>query len=577
MGRRLPYGISHFPTIRQGQYLFVDHTEYIRRFEDLASHIVFVRPRRFGKSLWLSILEHYYDLRFAEHFDELFGGLAIADEPTPLHNQFLVLRFDFSAIHRSATEADTERSFGARVASNVASFLATHRRWLGDVDGLLARLAGLDEPLSALDLAIHAALVAELPVMVLVDEYDTFANELIATHQEQRYAALVRGTGLLKTFFKAIKEATSIGVVARSFLTGVSPLLLDDISSGFNIAMNPSLRLSFGTALGFCQNEVAELFGQVFRRAGPSAVPSDEELHALMVNWYNGYRFHPAAEAVFNPDMVLYFLSHLADGQLPTTLLDSNLRTDLAKLQMLVRKGAELGALLSLLEREHALPMQVQSAFGIERLSDSENFHSLLFYLGLLTYTASERPALRIPNYVARTLYWDELRRVVAAELQLDPSGALRDALAALMERGEGEAFFELARVQVLSRLSQRDFLHFNEASLKSVLLSLLSLSQALSVFSEWEVGRGYADLVLVPMPQATWLRHAWMVELKYLKRKQDSAAAREQALATGRAELARYLADESRMSYLGRYQVHAAVALFVGSDELVWSAFEYQ
>jgi len=574
---KLPYGISHFPTMRRQGYVFVDHTTYVRRFEAFAPHVLFVRPRRFGKSLWLSILEHYYDVRFADGFGELFGGLDIGEAPTELRNQFMVLRLDFSAIDTGRDDIELEHAIGSEVRTSLRAFLTNHRSWIPDVDAAIARLADIENPVRAWNETIKQEVAqAEVPLYVLVDEYDNFANELIASRQEHRYEALVRGTGLLKTFFKAIKEATGAGIVARTFLTGVSPLLLDDLTSGFNIAANASLDRDFAGALGFTHGEFAELLDRGISEltsAERDALPEPSELEALMVSWYDGYRFHPEADALFNPDMVLFALRDTVRGRLPDMLLDTNLRTDLAKLEMVVRKAGDSGRLRQLVERDGEVVGQVQPRFGIERLTSPSNFHSLLFYLGLLTYQEGPAPQLRIPNYVARTLYWDELRTLLEETVSVDVEGELRESLRSMMQDGAGEAFFRLARERVLQRLSKRgDFAHLNEVTVKAVLLSYLTLSNELSIFSEWEMGRGYADIVVVPMPHAeTYLSHAWMIELKYLSLSDDGPQARQKALDGGQRQLEGYLSDAHRMRYLRRFHLHPAVALFVGSDELVW------
>ncbi|MBM4321162.1 MAG: hypothetical protein FJ125_14735, partial [Deltaproteobacteria bacterium] len=377
------------------------------------------------------------------------------------------------------------------------------------------------------------------------------------------------------------------GIVARSFVTGVNPLLLDDLTSGFNIAVNISLRPEFAGMLGFSSEETAGLLARARQSAeehGPTAglpsmpgppdlssLPNAAELAELATAWYDGYRFHPRAAPLFNPDMVLYLMMHLTGGELPRRLLDINLRTDLGKLELMVRKAGDFPRLWQLLETDGGLPVEPAETFGLERLAEPANFHSLLYYLGMLSFAPGPEPSLRIPNYVVRTLYWTEARRLAERELQLSALQPLRDALRRLLRDGEGEPFFRLLLDEVIRQASKRDLIHLNETGVKATALAFLSLSDEISVFSEWETNRGYADLVLVPAPAATWLSRAWLIELKYLKKGDAGEAARQHALEEGQGQLQRYLSDARRMAYLSRFTLHTAVALFVDAEELVW------
>ena len=572
----IPYGVSHFPSIRRRGQVFIDRTGYIRALEAAADHVLFLRPRRFGKSLWISILEHYYGLRFADDFEELFGGLDIGEQPTELHGRFLVLVLDFSAVDTQGDDVQLRRSFTHTVKSRLSVFLRGHRKLLASPDETLVHLRELDDPVSALQVTLEAVEESGRPLYLLVDEYDNFTNELIATRQEGRYQHLVHGTGMLKTFFKAIKEWTRSGVVARTFITGVNPLLLDDLTSGFNIAANLSIEREFARMLGFDAKDVRGLVDAAVEGCDSSAgvvasLPSPAEVYELMVAWYDGYRFHHDTKPLFNPDMVLYAMRSIVRGRLPEELLDTNLRTDLGKLNLVLRKSGDFGRLWRLMEAEGTIAVKPNASFGLERLAEPANFHSLLYYLGMLGYDEGPEPRLRIPNYAVRTLYWSEVQRIMDRELALDGVKRLREALRQLMRSAEGEPFFRLLLEQVIAVASNRDLIHFNEAGVKAAALAFLSLSDEISVFSEWETARGYADLVIVPAPGASWLSRAWMIELKYVKKKQDTPAKRKRLLAEGQGELRRYLANEQRMRYLSRFELHSAVALFVDAQELVW------
>ena len=570
----IPYGVSDFSALRRRNQAFVDQTRHIAALEQGPDHVLFLRPRRFGKSLWLSILEHYYDVRFADRFDELFGGLDIGRQPTALRGGFLVLRLDFSAVDTSGDDERLRSSFAARVRNRVEQFLREHEPWLSDVQPTLERLEERDDAVALLECALAAASKAGRPVYLLIDEYDNFTNELVASRHEERYKTLVHGAGLLRTFFKAIKEATSGGGVARTFTTGINPLLLSDLTSGFNIARNLGSTRELSGLLGFGLSDVRALVQQACEHLSAEQradLGAPDGLLDLMVQWYDGYRFHPAGEPRFNPDMVLHCLESVVRGRLPDNLVDFNLRTDVGKLDLVVRKAGDFGRLFRLIEGCESIPGPVADSFGVDDLTNSLSFDSLLYYLGLLSYAEGPEPLLRVPNYVVQTLYWDEIRKLLQSNLDLTHFEPVRVALRKLMRSGAGQPFFQLVVDQVLALAVSRDLIHLSEAAVKTACLALLSMSSEIMVFSEWATHRGYADLVLVPAPTATWLSRAWMIELKYLGRGDDSPAARQRALADGRAQIERYCQDEARMAYLNQYTLKRAVALFVGVDELVW------
>ncbi len=570
----IPYGVSNFPSIRERGQIFIDRTGYIRALEAASDNLLFLRPRRFGKSLWLSVLEHYYDVRHAARFDALFGGLHIGRAPTPLRNTLLVFRLDFSAIVTAGDDAMLHQSLLDNVIGRAATFLWDHRDFISRADSWIAEVKAARGPVPALERALEAARTTGRPVYLLIDEYDNFTNELIATRQEERYKHLVTGTGLLKTFFKGIKEATGLGSVARTFTTGVNPLLLDDLTSGFNIATNLSLEPEFAGMLGFTAAETHALIELAVAEApAGSALPPASEVVDLARAFYDGYRFHPEAEALYNPDMALYLLGALAKGRLPSELLDQNLRTDIGKLDLVVRKAGDFASLWAVVEGGGNVAARPVTAFGVNQLAERRNFLSLLYYLGMLTFAEGAGAGLRVPNYVIRTLYWTQVQRLAAQTLSFEGVDAVQTALSDMMGAGEAEPFFRLLLDQVIRAASNRDLIHFNEAAIKTLALAFLTLSPDIAIFSEWETGGGYADLVIVPQPAVHWLKRAWMIELKYLKQKDDTPAARERLLAEGQAQLQTYLEDERRMRYLGRYELRTAVALFVDADELVWAA----
>jgi len=245
------------------------------------------------------------------------------------------------------------------------------------------------------------------------------------------------------------------------------------------------------------------------------------------------------------------------------------------KLELVVRKAGDLGRLWAVVEGQDLPGASISDRFGVDDLTSPLHFDSLLYYLGFLSYAEGPDPRLRVPNYVMRSLCWEQVRKLLQRGLGLDHMEPLRAALAQLMRSADAEPFFQRVREQVLALAVPRDLIHLSEAAIKTACLALLSMTPEIMVFSEWATHRGYVDLVLIPAPQAVWLQRAWMIELKYLGRGADSPAARAQALAEGRAQIARYCEDASRRAYLSQWTLHKAVALFVGIDEVVWEEVE--
>lgn len=433
---KIPYGRSDFGQIRSGGFFYADKTPFLPRLESDEhgyAHLLFLRPRRFGKSTLLSMLEHYYDVNREGQFDELFGGLWIHEHPTAERNRYLVLSFDFSQVATDRGHDALFRTFLEAVRTGVESFLIAYR-------GRVPELARLDERLSTFQdpEALIAALMGLLrrsphEVYVLVDEYDHFANKLLAGGSQDMYEKLVKDSGFVRGFFATLKAGTGSGVVARMFITGVSPLVLDDMSSGFNIASNVSLDPVLNTMAGLTRGEVGraldELLAQSPALLGSPETPDREHLLELLEKYYDGYRFsEDAAERVFNSDMVLYFLSQLRRmGALPLEMLDQNARTDhrhLQRIGTLAGAGAsERRALLETILSDGYVRSDLVRQFGVKSLTSRAAYISLLYYMGILTLSGAPREVegytLEIPNRVIRELQWEHLAVMLEEQAQV--------------------------------------------------------------------------------------------------------------------------------------------------------------
>jgi hypothetical protein len=575
---RLPYGISNFPELRRGGYVYADKTGFIPRLEDAEKgrhHLVFLRPRRMGKTLLLSMLEHYYDILSAPRFDELFGGLAIAAAPTEERGRYAVLRLELTGLTTDEGIEKLRADFHARLDQNLQGFVSRYRSRMPEAAAAFEAGPSTDAPASLMSRFLEAMRLSPHPLYLLVDEYDNFTNDLIARGDHETYRAVVHASGFVREFYKVIKWGTATGVVGRIFMTGVSPVTLDDLTSGFNITSNVSLDADLNALCGFDSKEVEHIVAGVLAEGGFALDPAS--LMADLTRYYNGYLFSRRAaphERVFNPDMVLYFAKEMAPpAWYPEEILDVNVRTDYGRIQRLLftPEGTPRAQLIETFQTvlaEGAIDAKLQSSFPLERAYEESFFVSLLYYMGLLTLQQSEgRFRLGIPNYAVRTLYWDAIAGLLRDlhRVDIDPS-RVATALAAMGSRGDVGPFLELAYTQVIRKLSNRDIIRLDEKTMKVVLLAYLSLSEEFFAWSEVELGFGYGDLVLLPNRIQPVAAFAFLIELEYLK-----AGATDEAV-TGRldeadAQLRRYLADEKLRALAGTKTWKAVSVVFVGTE----------
>ncbi len=423
----LPYGIAAFHSIRQQGLLYVDRTAYIREVERLGRPLVFLRPRRFGKTLWLQTLANYYDLRRRDEFDQLFGDLAIGRDPTALANRYFVMTWDFSELSASGAADEIGQRLNGYVNSQIQDFLTAHSQHLS---------ASFDIEPEGVDTFRHLlTAIRETPykLYLLIDEYDNFVNEVMV-RDPTVYHDLITTGGPFKELFKSIKSAMRGQGLERVFVTGVSPIALNDLTSGFNNAKNVSLEPELGALCGFREKEIRRILGLIAAESNLSAEEVERSVDTMRT-WYNGYRFAhgptpgetgDAGEPVYNPTNVLYFLDHLSRrGSVPEKLHDENLRTDRGKLVFLAQTAAGGGVIEQLAEGDGTVDVpQLETSFSLDDLTarmekDRGAVASLLYYMGLLTLT--DVPfRLRVPNLVIRKLLLDVRRGAVRTPRALD-------------------------------------------------------------------------------------------------------------------------------------------------------------
>ena len=547
----IPYGRSAFPSIRRDGCLYVDKTRFLRELEK-ERYVFFIRPRRFGKSLWLAMLECYYDRTQKDDFNALFAGTDIGDEPTANRSRYLVVYFDFSAFnHQLATLAQRFEEYCFRQLRD-----ALRRNSDLFDDEAMRDILGHPSIAGKLDELFLRSRESGVPVYVMVDEYDHFANTVLAHEGDEAYQSLTHGSGFYRSFFAALKAGTSrAGSIERLFVTGVSPITMDDVTSGFNIGTNVSLEPRFNEMLGFTEDEVSDILA-TYHRLGALHESADEAL-AVMREWYNGYRFAEEADReLYNTDMVLHYLRYsIANQRRPNELIDHNIRIDYGKLRHLLvvsRQASqpELNGNFDLLRHvvaEERVNSRISDSFPLERLAERENFLSMLHFFGLLSIrgTARGMPVLGIPNQTVKHLLYGFLRDAYrdAGLFAVDfyeLEGMLRD----MAYDGAWHPTIEFLAAAIARHTGIRDYIA-GEKVLQGFLAAYLSLADCFVFHSEKELNGGYADICLEPhLASYPDMRHGYVVELKYLKQNERSDSRIDAAAGRAVEQLRQYLAD---------------------------------
>jgi hypothetical protein len=510
---KTPYGESNFKKVISQGFIYIDKTAYIAKLEDHGSYHFLLRPRRFGKSLFISMLEHYYDVQRTDEFAALFGKLYIGQHPTPLKNTYQVLFMEFSGIE-TGSHAQVFNGFNANTSLHLQAFLERY----GYGDAAIAGLANYQTPADKMKYVF--TLANNQKILLLIDEYDHFANALLAEDQGLFQSVMGKG-GFVRSFYETIKTATQRGTVDRLFITGVTPLMLDSLTSGFNIGKNLSLHHDFNTAMGFTQTEVVSLLQPLVEQCKLDA----DALLSDMAHWYNGYRFHSkATETVYNANMVLYFLDNfrMESCAYPELMLDDNIASDYRKIMALFHIGDREAnyQVLDELINVGTVTAQQQRKFELDKDFNRDAFISLLAYMGFVTIAGSTltQTVFAIPNHVIRELYFqyfkvelerrNQIRIPDQAVLQAIERLALHDDIQPLINEMQG----------VLQLLSNRDFVKMDEKHVKTLLLTLLYQSPVYFIQSEREMNQRYPDILLLERSPYS-VPHQHLIELKYAKK----------------------------------------------------------
>ena len=513
----IPYAVANYADLRDRGFYYVDKTDYIPRLEAYNAP-VFLRPRRFGKSLLVSTLAHYYDRTLAHRFEDLFGGTYIGSHPTPEHNRYMIIRYDFSAMVMADNMEGLEQNFNILNRGPVEIMVTHNRDLFGDF-----QFSTRENATQMLEEVLAYARAHDLPpVYILIDEYDNFTNQLLTSYNDPLYEKVTTADSFLRTFFKVIKKGIGEGSIRTCFCTGVLPVTMDDLTSGYNIAEILTLESDFINMLGFTHAEADTYLRYVLDKYTGSQERYDE-IWQLIVNNYDGYRFSPKGEKLFNATILTYFLKNFATrhGEVPEEMIDENLRTDIGWLRRLTLSLENSKAMLDALVIDNGLAYNVadlSSKFNKQKFFDKNFYPVSLFYLGMTTLQNNFRMAL--PNLTMRSIYMDYynvLNRIDGGANRYVPT----------YERFVDERDFEsLVRnyfEQYLGQFPAQVFDKINENFIRCSFFELVSryLSSCYTFAIEQNNSEGRADFEMTGIPGTDYYTDDRLVEFKYYKAKE--------------------------------------------------------
>ena len=562
----VPYGISDFEQVRKENKYLVDKTMFFEKMERAGNFLFLVRPRRFGKSLFLDMLESYYDINQKDNFQELFKGLYVADHPTKEQGEFLVMHLDFSIV--GSDLENLYENFNQYLSQRCLLFANKYAAYYPD--DFMEYMQREKTGMGMLNLIHGYSHELRLKLYLIVDEYDNFTNNVLNVKGQQAYHELTHGTGFYRDIFKLFKP-----MFHRIIMLGVSPITLDDLTSGYNIALNMSLDARFNQMLGFSEEEVRQMIRYYKEVGAIGEDKTEDDIIADMKPWYDNYCFADDSFGVepsmFNCDMVCYYMSQLVDtGKRPKVMIDPNTMTDYGKLKRLIEidnmEENRLRIIHEITEKGYIQGILV-GHFPAERIMDYDNFVSLLYYYGMLTIGGVEGELLTliIPNNNVRLQYYrylrDEYREIApvsTTELSICYGRAALHGDWRPLIKFICKAYHDTTAVRQLIE---------GERNLQGFMNAYLTLTNYYQVAPEMEFSHGYCDFFLLPNYLTyPMVAHSYILELKYLKTDATEAEAEKQ-WAEAVAQIKTYAADKKLQSMLHGSTLHPIVIQIKGYD----------
>ena len=533
--KKLPYGISNYEKLVEDGYYYIDKTMYIEKLENLAEkRIMFLRPRKFGKTLFTSVLENYYDLKKADKFEKLYGDTYIGKNPTKLKNTYHILRFNFSGIDTTNAET-TINGFKEKVSIAIEGFVAKY-----GLDFYVNPELTAEGLLSSLIEAFKTQ-KSENEIYVIIDEYDHFANELLGFNTNQFKNLVSKNRKVIK-WYEILKEGTE-SVIDRIFITGVAPITLDSLTSGFNIGLDITQDRDFNEMIGFTEEELKGIM-----KEQNISKEKQEEILPIMKENYDGYRFSlNAKERIYNSNMCLYFLnSYTRHKEIPRQLIDVNIASDYTKLGKMLDlcKGEERERVIEQTVSGEGIVSEITQKFNPAMEFTETDLVSMLYYLGYLTIEDEEvgYPKLNIPNKVMKEIYSDYFLQILSktAELRINES-EYNEILREIALEGKIDKIVEMLE-KYLKNLSNRDYIKFDEKYVKLIFYCIAMNLKMFRLKSEMEVQRKYPDILLIPKDKTKGYKGV-MIEFKYLKKEETGKLKEKQEEA--RKQIKEYMGFE--------------------------------
>ena len=571
--KRIPYGMMNFIDVREDDCYYVDKTHYIPLIENANKYFFYIRPRRFGKSLTISMLHHYYNILEAEKFEKWYGDLYIGKHPTPERNSYLIIYLNFAVVNAELNSY--RQSLDAHCNTEFNFFCDVYAQYLPE--GIKEEMNKKKGAIEQLDYLYKECIKTNQQIYLFIDEYDHFTNKILSEPScLEDYKSETYGTGYLRSFFDTVKAGTD-STIKRCFVTGVSPVTMDDLTSGFNIGTNYSLSPEFNEMTGFNEEEVRAMLD--YYATTCQFHHSTDELIEAMKPWYDNYCFSEKSyggTTMYNSNMVLYFVDNYIrnGGYMPRNMVEENIRVDYNKLRMLIRKDKEFAhdaSTIQTLVQQGYVTGELKTGFPAETVAEPDNFTSLLFYFGMLTIsgTLEGETKLTIPNQVVREqLYSYLLDTYNEADLRFDnwEKGKLASAMA---YRGDWKAYFDYI-AECLHRYSSQRDKQKGEAYVHGFTLAMTAQNRFYRPISEQENQEGYADIFMFPLLDIYKdMLHSYIIELKYAKGK-DSDEKVEQLRQEAITQANRYAASETVQKAIGTTTLHKIIVVYQGMKMVV-------
>ena len=571
--KRIPYGMMNFIDVREDDCYYVDKTHYIPLIENANKYFFYIRPRRFGKSLTISMLHHYYNILEADKFEKWYGDLYIGKHPTPERNSYLIIYLNFTVVNAELNSY--RQSLDAHCNTEFNFFCDVYAQYLPE--GIKEEMNKKKGAVEQLNYLYKECIKTNQQIYLFIDEYDHFTNKILSEPScLEDYKSETYGTGYLRSFFDTVKAGTD-STIKRCFVTGVSPVTMDDLTSGFNIGTNYSLSPEFNEMTGFNEEEVRAMLD--YYATTCQFHHSTDELIEAMKPWYDNYCFAEKSyggTTMYNSNMVLYFVDNYIrnGGYMPRNMVEENIRVDYNKLRMLIRKDKEFAhdaSTIQTLVQQGYITGELKTGFPAETIAEPDNFISLLFYFGMLTISGTKRgkTLLTIPNQVVREqLYSYLLDTYNEADLRFDnwEKGKLASAMA---YRGDWKAYFDYI-AECLHRYSSQRDKQKGEAYVHGFTLAMTAQNRFYRPISEQENQEGYADIFMFPLLDIYKdMLHSYIIELKYAKGK-DSDEKVEQLRQEAITQANRYAASETVQKAIGTTTLHKIIVVYQGMKMVV-------